>query len=435
MRPPFLLLLALCYVASATCLVYADERPNIVLILADDVGHECLGCYGGESHRTPNLDHLAKTGIRFQHCYSMTVCHPTRLTLMTGRYPFRFNDAKWGSFPRSAESQTFSKILADAGYATAVTGKWQLTMLRDEPDHPYRLGFQQSDVWGWHEGPRYYEPMVYHNGKVRDDTLGHYGPDLYVRTLVEFMKENRDRPFIAYYPMALCHDVTDDLEKPVAHGPLDRYDSYPEMIAEMDRAVGRIVAALNALKLREKTLILFVGDNGTPKRMILRAEGDKLVRVPVVSRQKGRDVPGGKGTLLDSGTHVPLIANWLGKTEGGQVVDDLVDVSDFWPTILELAEVAKPNDIQIDGQSFASRLTEGKRAPRKWAYSQGTKTSSRWVRTARWKLYEDGRLLDMSVDDTEKSPIEEASDSLEQRSVRRSLEQAFEELRGVGSIR
>ena len=334
--------------------------PNIVLVLADDVGHECLGCYGGESYNTPNLDHLAKTGMRFQHCYSMTVCHPTRLTLMTGRYPFRFKDAKWGTFPTSAESQTFSKILAEAGYATAVVSKWQLTMLRDDPDHPYRLGFQQSYLWGWHEGPRYYEPMVYQNGRVREDTLGHYGPDLYVRTLIEFMKENRDRPFIAYYPMALCHDVTDDLEKPVAHGPLDRYDSYPEMIAEMDRAVGRIVAALNALKLREKTLILFVADNGTPKRMILRAEGNRLIRVPVVSKQNGRRVAGGKGTLLDTGTHVPLIANWTGRIDGGQVVDDLVDVSDFWPTILELAEVERPKDLRVDGHSFARRLTQGK---------------------------------------------------------------------------
>lgn len=422
------LLFAFSMVVLSSVVTAADERPNIILILADDVGHECLGCYGGESYDTPNLDYLAETGIRFQHCYSMTVCHPTRLTLMTGRYPFRFGNTKWGSFPRSAEQQTFSKILANAGYATAVAGKWQLAMLRDEPDHPYRLGFQQSDLFGWHEGPRYYEPMVYRNGKVRDDSLGHYGPDLYVRQLIEFMKENRERPFIAYYPMALCHDVTDDLDKPVAHGPLDRYDSYPEMIAEMDRAVGRIMAALNALKLREKTLILFVGDNGTPKRMILRAEGDKLIKVPVVSKQGGRDVPGGKGTLLDTGTHVPLIANWLGKTKGGQVVGDLVDVSDFLPTLLELANVKQPSDVHIDGISFASRLTRGEASPREWAYSQGTRTDSRWVRTARWKLYEDGRLFDMSTDGDEKSAIEAGMDSEEQRVVRRSLESAFEQL-------
>lgn len=422
-RTFFLLLLL-----NSIALVFADERPNIVLILADDVGHECLGCYGGESYSTPNLDYLAKTGIRFQHCYSMTACHPTRLTLMTGRYPFRFGDTKWGSFPKSAERQTFSNFLADGGYATAVIGKWQLAMLRDEQDHPKRLGFQHSYVWGWHEGPRYFEPMVYHNGNVRDDTLGHYGPDLYIRALVEFMKENRDRPFFAYYSMALCHDVTDDLETPVAHGPLDRYDSYSEMMGELDRAVGRVVGALNALKLREKTLILFVGDNGTPKRMILRAEGDKLIRVPVVSKQNGRDVPGGKGTLFDSGTHVPLIANWLGTTDAGQVVDDLVDVSDFWPTLLELARISPPKDLSIDGVSFASRLTQGMPSPRKWAYSQGTKKAPRWVRTARWKLYQDGRMFDLSSDADETAPYREANDSDQQRLVRRTLQAALEEL-------
>lgn len=420
--PTILILLHLIALASA------EERPNIVLILADDVGQECLGCYGGESYKTPNLDYLAKTGVRFQHCYSMPVCHPTRLTLMTGRYPFRFANAKWGDFPKSAERQTFSQLLVDAGYATAVAGKWQLAMQRDQPDHPYRLGFQHSDVFGWHEGPRYYEPMIYQNGKVREDTLGHYGPDLYVRSLIEFIKENRDRPFIAYYPMALCHDVTDDLEKPVAHGPLDRYDSYSEMIMEMDRAIGRIVAALNALQLREKTLILFVGDNGSPKRTISHAEGDKLIRVPVVSRQNGRDVRGGKGTLFDTGTRVPFIANWPSKTAGGQVVDDLVDMSDFLPTLLELANAAPPKDVKIDGISFARRLTQGKPSPRQWAYSQDNKKKTRWVRTAKWKLYEDGRLFNMSTDSDEHGPIKKANDSDEERTVRRTLQAAFEEL-------
>jgi len=420
----FFLLITLCIVGPAA----AVERPNIVLFLADDVGHECLGCYGGESYETPNLDYLAETGVRFQHCYSMTVCHPTRLTLMTGRYPFRFGEVAWGSFPKAAEHQTFAKLLADAGYATAVAGKWQLTLMQDDPGHAYRLGFQQSDLFGWHEGPRYYEPMIYRNGEVRDDALGHYGPDLYVRALIDFMKVNRDRPFIAYYPMALCHDVTDDLNKPVPHGPLDRYDSYPEMIAEMDRAVGRIVAALNALKLREKTLILFVGDNGTPKRMILRADGDKLIKVPVVSRQRGRDVAGGKGTLLDTGTHVPLIANWLGTSKGGQVVDDLVDVSDFWPTILELAGLSPPKEIDSDGVSFAGRLTRGEPSGRQWAYSQGTRTTSRWVRTAQWKLYGDGRLFDMTADANEKMPIDKATETTQQQAARQFLQTAIDSL-------
>ena len=431
MRIPFQLaftVAALLAIFSGAHQADAADRPNLVLILADDVGQECLGCYGGASYETPNLDQLASSGIRFRHCYSMPVCHPTRLTLMTGRYPFRHGGAEWGSFPKAAESATFSSILAEAGYATGVFGKWQLALLQDIPDHPSRLGFQHSDLFGWHEGPRYYEPMIYRNGRVRDDTLGHYGPDLYVRSLIEFMKRNRDRPFLAYFPMALCHDVTDDLEAPVPHGPLGRYDSYAEMVAEMDRLVGRIVAALDALKLRQQTLVLFVGDNGTPSRMILRAQGDQLVRVPVVSRKDGQDVRGGKGTLKDTGTRVPLIASWDLTIPGDQVVDDLVDMSDFWPTLLEIAGV-RPPELDIDGISFASRLASGEPSPRAWAYSEARK-GARWVRTADWKLYQDGRLVDMNADPQESTPVAAKDDTPGQRAARQQLRAALEELEG-----
>ena len=429
-HPPFcLLMLSVGVVAASTTIplpANAADRPNIVFILADDVGQGCLGCYGGQSYRTPHLDNLAKTGMRFRHCYSMPMCHPTRLTLMTGKYPFRHGDVSWGSFPKSGEPRTFSRILAESGYATAVFGKWQLALLRDVPDHPNRLGFQHCDVFGWHEGPRYYEPMIYRNGKVRDDTLGHYGPDLYVRSLIEFIKRNRDQPFLAYFPMALCHDVTDDLDAPVPHGPLGRYDSFAEMVEEMDRSIGRIVAALNALHLREQTLILYVGDNGTPQRMILRAEGQRLFRVPVVSRQNGINVRGGKGTLTDTGTRVPLIANWPGTVGKNQVVDDLVDMSDFLPTLAELAGVNLPVDQDPDGVSLVPRLVHGRASSRQWAYSEAK--GSRWVRTARWKLYDDGRLIDMESDRTEVTPMLEPNDTAAMRRARKQLCGALESL-------
>ena len=128
----------------------ADAPPNIVFILADDVGQEVLGCYGGESYPTPHLDELARTGMKFNHCYSMPVCHPSRITLMTGKYPKRHGQVTWGSFPPKEESATFSNRLLNAGYATGVAGKWQLTLLGDDPTHPQRLGFQSSDMFGSH---------------------------------------------------------------------------------------------------------------------------------------------------------------------------------------------------------------------------------------------------------------------------------------------
>jgi len=177
--------------------VQAADRPNILFIFADDVGQEVLQCYGGQSYQTPHLDELARTGMKFNHAYSMPVCHPSRLTLMSGKYPFRHGKVTWGDYPKKEEAHTFSRYLQKAGYTTAIAGKWQMCLLKDDPLHPRRMGFDHWDLFGWHEGPRFYEPMIYHNGKVRDDTLGHYGPDLYVRSLIEFIKANRDRPFLA----------------------------------------------------------------------------------------------------------------------------------------------------------------------------------------------------------------------------------------------
>jgi len=419
----------------------ASDRPNILFILADDVGQEVLGCYGGQSYPTPHLDELARTGMKFRHGFSMPVCHPTRLTLMTGKYPFRHGQVTWGDFPKAEEPFTWSNLLAENGYATCIAGKWQLCLLRDDPQHPQRLGFQHSDLFGWHEGPRYYEPMIYRDGKVREDTLGHYGPDLYVRGLIEFMKAHRDRPFLAYYSMAVCHEVTDDLDPPVPHGPFDRYDSYPEMVAEMDRNVGRLVAALEALELRENTLIIFTADNGTPPEIIIRADGSELIRESVVSRQDGLLIPGGKKKLTDDGTNVPLIANWPGQIRGGQVVDDIVDMSDFLPTFAELTGSSLPKDREIDGISFAPRLLGTGESDRKWAYAEeavlpkpggtepdGTSSGLRWVRTGDWKLYNDGRLYHMRSDLQEEHPIRRQDDTPASQSARKTLQQAFKEL-------
>ncbi len=420
----------------------AAERPNILFILADDVGQEVLGCYGGQSYDTPHLDELARTGMMFRHGFSMPVCHPTRLTLMTGKYPFRHGQVTWGDFPKNEESTTWSNLLTQNGYSTYIAGKWQLCLLRDDPLHPRRLGFQQSDLFGWHEGPRYYEPMIYRDGQVREDTIGHYGPDLYVRGLIEFMKSNRDQPFLAYYSMAVCHEVTDDLDPPVPHGPFGRYDSYPEMVAEMDRNVGRLVAALEALGLRENTLVLFTADNGTPPEIIIRADGKELIRTPVVSKQNGLLVPGGKKKLTDDGTNVPLIANWPGTIRPGQVVDDLVDMSDYLPTFVELTGGELPKR-EIDGVSFASRLLGTGPSPRKWAYAEeavlpkpggvepdGSSSGLHWVRTARWKLYSDGRLYDINTDLQERHPFHEDQDSPNSKKVRQQLQAALKGLKG-----
>lgn len=383
----------------------AADRPNIVFILADDVGREVLGCYGGSSYRTPNLDRLAATGAKFDHCYSMPVCHPTRVALLTGRYPRHLGNPAWGSFPKHAERQTFAHVAKDAGYATAVAGKWQLCLMKNDVDHPARLGFDEWSLFGWHEGARYHHPMIYVNGKVRTDTDGKYGPDLYVDFLVDFMKRNKERPFLAFYSMALCHDVTDDLKEPVPYGPSGRYDKYQEMAEMMDVQIGRLVSAVDDLGIRDNTLILFTTDNGTAGRSKIGVrDNGKFVYEDVVSRFHGKDVPGGKGQLTDWGTRVPTIANWPGVIEPGQTWGDLVDFSDILPTFAELSGGKLPTGIQFDGYSFAGLLTQRRPSPRRWAYAE--RGGSRFfVRTQRWKLYNDGTLFDVANDPFEKKPV------------------------------
>jgi arylsulfatase A-like enzyme len=380
-------------------------KPNIVFVLADDVGCEPLGCYGGTSYPTPNLDRLAESGMRFRHCYSLPVCHPTRTTFLTGRYPLHTGNPRWGSFPKSLDEQTVAHRMKQAGYATVVAGKWQLALLGKDLRHPHRLGFDEYCLFGWHEGARYHDPLIWQNGEKPDGTEGRYGPDIYVDFLIDFIGRHREQPFFAFYSMALCHDVTDDLKGPVPYSPgKNRYDNYGEMIAAMDRCVGRVVDALDRLELREKTLILFTGDNGTAKGSIIRAEKSgnrwKYIREPVYSEVDGKRVPGGKGNLTSDGTNVPLICNWVGTVKAGQVVDDLVDFSDFYATFSQLARSTPPISPAIDGQSFAPRLLGDGPAPRAWAFSQGR--GKHWVRTQRWKLYNDGRFFDVETDPAEK---------------------------------
>lgn len=394
--------------ASASCRQVRDvptepEPPNILLILADDVGREVLGSYGGTSYPTPHLDRLARTGLRFEHAYSMPVCHPSRICLMTGRYPFRLGHPVWGTFPGEWEARTLPQVLKRAGYATAIAGKWQLTLLREDPEHPFRLGFDQYCLFGWHEGPRYYEPLIWENGRIRGDVGDQYGPDVYVRFLTEFMERHRPGPFFAFYSMALCHDVTDDLDHPVPFGPRGRYDSYPEMVEAMDQRVGRLVDALDRLGLRERTLIFFTTDNGTPKRSILTAREGKLIREPVSSRMGERIIPGGKGDLTDAGTRVPTIANWKGTLPQGESTEVLMDFSDLLPTLADLGGAEVPPGETLDGTSFAPLLRGEPGEGRTWVFAEHRGRS--WVRTRDWKLYRDGRFFHMTADPDETQAV------------------------------
>ena len=400
-----------------------QQKPNIVLIMADDIGTEILGCYGGTSYNTPNIDQLAETGIRFTNCYSAPKCSPSRVKIMTGRYLFRTTE-KWGYIP--PDEITFGHVLKSAGYTTALAGKWQMILLGGDPDHIQKMGFEQSCVFGWHEGPRYHDPYIWQNGHILQDTKGRYGPDIYCDFLIDFITKNKDKPFLAYYPMALAHDISNDLATPPSPAPNGRYQSYKVLIEHMDKLVGRVVTTLEKLGLREKTLVLFTTDNGTPRKFISKFENGEYIDEPIISMKGEKTVIGGKGELTDAGTHVPLIANWPGITPSGTICDDLIDFSDFMPTLAELGLTELPKGVAIDGRSFAPQLRGEPGNPRDWAYTQWE--GDAWVRTKHWKLYRSGNLFDMKNDPLEQTPIQIESETEESASIKQSLQAVFKKL-------
>ena len=399
-----------------------DRPPNIVLIFADDVGREVLGCYGGESYKTPNLDQLRADGMKLEHFYSSPVCHPSRVTLMSGRYPVNMGNPKWGYYPtdEASERDTLANELKRAGYATAAAGKWHLAMFKDDLNHPQRLGFEESIFFGWHEGPRFHDPYLYKNGQRPDpETKGQYGPELYVKFLKSFMKRHRDEPFFVYYPMALCHAVSDDLNPHPPHGPKGRYMTYSEMVADMDLRVGQVREAIEKLGLTDQTLVMFTTDSGTTPFNFTHHQGRKLFKEPVISRINGIDLVGEKGRYTDWGMRVPALVSWPGYIEPGSSSEALIDLADLLPTFVEVAGGEAPA-FAIDGKSFAPLLRGEEHEPREWIYGEGRRKQG--VRTRGWKLISSGQLFNMVTDPEEKNPIFKDKDTKASAAARLELE-------------
>jgi arylsulfatase A-like enzyme len=421
------------------CTTFA-ERPNIVFIVADDLSYESLGSSGGTSYRTPHLDQLATTGIRFTHAYSTPLCTPSRVQVMSGQYPFRtgYTVGLW-EFPRAERSVDpalidMGAVLKGAGYKTAVAGKWQLTLFSDHPDHATRAGFDEHCLWTW-EYPlgqwmgttrRYWQPGVWRNGRLDQSDLLHdsYGPDVFSSFLIDFIRRSRKGPFFAYYPMVLPHPpfrpTPDnrsqyDVERQgLSDAPkgAERNALFAGMVSYLDKLVGRIVATLDELDIRERTLVLFTSDNGNP-------EG-------VASKMGDVSVPSGKGELGPFGAHVPLIANWRGTTPAGAVCEDLTDSTDILPTFVSLANAPPPDRRPLDGRSLARKLRGEKAVHRRWIHIQAG--DSRAVRTERWKLYNDGRLYDLHADPLERQPLVAGGEAAEARAAREDLRRVFADL-------
>ena len=376
----------------------AADRPNIVLMMADDFGYECVRSNGGESYETPQLDRMAERGMRFENCHVQPICTPTRVQLMTGIYNVR-NYTRFGELDPKAT--TFGNLLSGAGYATGICGKWQLGHDEGLPEH---FGFHESCLWQHTRRPaRYANPGLEYNGEPRDFSNGEYGPELVNDWALDFIDRHRGGPFFLYYPMILTHDPfqptpdSDDWDPTAAGEKVNRNPShFADMTAFMDRMVGRVLEKLDALEIGDDTLVIFLGDNGTS--------------VAIQSQFQGEVYGGGKGTRTARGTHVPLIVRWPAKVAARQVCRDLINSTDFLPTLCQAAGVEVPGGLQIDGHSFLPQLKGEAGRSREWTYcwyarNGGAEAEFEYAMSLDHKLYRDGSFYDLKADPFETTPL------------------------------
>ena len=413
-----------------------NKKPNIILIMSDDLGYEVINANGGTSYKTPILNELAKTGIRFENAHAQPLCTPTRIQLMTGKYNFR-NYIGFGLM--DPKEKTFGHIMSDNGYKTLISGKWQLYSYNPPDEMPEDrnkgqqiedAGFDEFCVWHAHQteekGSRYKNPIIYQNGDylTKEITEGNYGEDIFCDYILDFIDRNTDDPFFVYFPMTLTHrplEPTPDSEEFAIYDPpsnqtlggrtwdeLEGWDDdakyYKDMVEYHDKTIGRIVEKLDLL-------------------------------IEVSSFMGDKEIPGGKGKTIDTGTHVPLICNWKNNIPESVVSSDLVDSTDFLPTIFEAAGIEYPENYIVDGRSFYPQLTGENGSPREWIFfhfdagGRNKRPIQRFIRNHSWKLYEDGRMYNMTNDLNEEIPILPEKDSEESKSNRKVLEPLFGELK------
>ena len=391
-----------CWVSSTA--QAADVKPNIIFIMVDDMGRDWISSYGA-SHPTPNVDRLATQGIRFENCWCAPICTPTRMELLTGQYPFRtgwvrhHDVPRWGGKGFDWEKFTsFARVVKKAGYTTAIGGKWQINDFRKQPGALKLHGFDEHCVWtGWETGnappssKRYWDGYIMTNGKRE---VHKHGSEAVNDFLIDFIRRNKKRPFLAYYPMMLVHG-------PFLPTPLNR-DKAPEgktalyagMVTYMDHLVGKLVDAVDELGIADRTIIMFTGDNGSSASGTLN----------------GKPYPKGKGRTNDWGVHMPFLVRAPMFSKGGEVSDDLIDFTDMLPTFADLAGAELPAGVKLDGRSFVSSLRGDRSAKgkREWIFAQIE--DRRTIRDKHYKLDSSGSFWNISKDLLERKDLRESKE-------------------------
>jgi arylsulfatase A-like enzyme len=424
------LLLLLCFLATTAPLRHARaaeaSRPNVIVILADDLGYTDLACYGSDLYESPHLDRLAADGVRFTANYAAcTVCSPTRGALLTGKYPARLHITDWipGMPPENPklvvpdftkhlpfDERTLAEALHDAGYATASIGKWHL----GGPEfYPERHGFDVNIAGTDQPQPRpgYFAP--YEISTIEQGPPGEYITDRLGQEAVKFIRQHAKQPFFLYLPHFAVHLPIQAKQELIARfqakaGPQSHHKNaaYAAMIYSMDETVGLIRDTLAELGVDDRTIIIFTSDNGG--------------RIPTTSNAPLR---AGKGSCYEGGVRVPLIVHWPGHARAGIESDVPVITVDLYPTILEMAGLKQVGDAEIDGVSLAPLLEQsGELAERSlfWHYPhyqhyqlEGT-TPYGAIRRGDHKLiefYDDHRveLYDLKADGGERHNLAESA--------------------------
>jgi arylsulfatase A-like enzyme len=358
-------------------------RPNVVFLLSDDQGYADVGWHGGEI-KTPNLDKLAAAGARLDAFYAQPVCSPTRAALMTGRYPMRHGlqvgvVRPWAQYGLPLDERTLPQALKDAGYETAICGKWHLGHVRPEylPTH---RGFQHQ--YGHYNGALDYFTHVRDGGFDwhRDDRACHdegYSTHLIAKEAIRIIRENGGKqPLFLYVPFNAVHaphQVPSEYTKPYAHLKEPRR-TYAGMVAALDEAVGQIVAAVDAAGMRKSTLFVFSTDNGGPNPGRVTSNGP---------------LRAGKATLYEGGVRVCAACAWDGHIKPGTVVNEPLHMVDWYPTILKLAGASPSQPLPPDGKDAWATIAEGKPSPHEEILNNVTPNSGA-IRVGAWKLVVNG---------------------------------------------
>ncbi|WP_430933470.1 sulfatase-like hydrolase/transferase [Saccharicrinis sp. 156] len=421
-----------------------NQKPNLIFILVDDLGKEWIPSYGATEIETPNIDKLAANGIKFNKAYSMPQCTPSRIALMTGQYPYtsgwvnHYDVPRWGHGANfdAQKNPGFAKVLREAGYKTCVAGKWQVNDFRIEPDAMTKAGFDEYCMWTGYESnnppseKRYWDPYI-HTKKGSKTYTGQFGPDVFSDFIIDFLRENKANPMCVYYPMVLTHT-------PFVHTPLEPnaktfYEKHLAMVRYTDFIIGKIVDALEELQISDNTYLIFTTDNGTTNK--------------IIGKRDSVYVRGGKAFLTENGVNAPLIAVTPKKLK--KESNALVDFTDFYPTLLDLANIENNSGFITDGVSFADVLTDRTyEGSRNWALAMGglpaviTEDSlvqnrfefrDRVIRTPKYKAYVDTVKQVVRLFDMEKDPYE-TTNLIDQEELESVVGQFNEILKDIPSV-